>query len=113
MYVTIPEEAKPYNGHVIIPDALTIDKVLLFSAVEHKRVGREAIPNLYIDDLDAMRIPVILKIVTEWKIDGVTDAQLNDNLFPVTPRPKSRIMIETIWNAIQKVYLGETEIPNA
>ena len=97
-----------------MPDYMTLPQVLAYEDINAQiREMREASPAgaLSVSKIDALNIPLILTIITEWHILGIEEHPSMDN-FPVTPRLASAQMIADIIREITRLYRGETEIPN-
>jgi hypothetical protein len=61
---------------------------------------------------DNVFLRAIFLCVKEWKIEGLPDG-ITPETFPFTPRHKSHEMIDWLMKEINRIYEGETQIPNA
>lgn len=110
--MVITSKIKRFPGTVAMPDFLTLPQVLAFEAVnEEVRAMRDTGQELSLSKVNAITLPFILKIVTEWKISGMENHPTIDN-FPATPRLASAQLIAWVMGAVTELYIGEVEIPN-
>ena len=123
---TIISPSKRWTGHVILHDPLNLVQVYAIEDVSDKAIEIE--PSKYLQLIqdktgkdinvrwssrsDALLIPAILLCVAEWHLSGFPE-DLKADTFPVTPRKDSRQLIDWLWDEINKVYLGDNEVPNA
>lgn len=111
---TVSIDFQPFVGTVAMPDYLTLPQVLAFEDVNAQiREMREnnSAGALSISKVDALNVPLVLSIVTEWHIETLpVDLSLEN--FPMTPRLASAKMLAAIIREITKLYRGEIDIPN-
>lgn len=107
---------KRFPGHVVLPEFLTLPQVLAFESAREQivaiRQGLDPDARVQRSRLDAIYLPVVCMIVSEWCISGVPEKPEPDN-FPMTPRLATAELIAWIIGEISQIYIGEIDIPNA
>lgn len=61
---------------------------------------------------DALFLPAICMCIEKWEIEGLPEKVTPEN-FPMTPRVDARALVDWLWTELNKIYEGETNIPNA
>ena len=56
-------------------------------------------------------IPAICKCVEKWEIEGFPEEVTPDN-FPMSPRNESNQLVSFLFAELEKIYIGEIDIPN-
>lgn len=117
--------SKRWAGYVLLHDPLNLDMV--FAIEEAQDRATEIEPSKFLQKVsetgvqigttwssksDALLIPVFLKCVSEWHLENFPESPSVEN-FPASPRKDVRELIDWLWEEINKVYTGETEVPNA
>ena len=113
-----------WTGHVLLHDPLNLDMVFAIEEAQDKATEIEeskflkkvseagvSIGTTWSSKSDALLIPVFLKCVSEWHLDNFPETPDADN-FPASPRKDVRVLIDWLWDEINKVYTGEVEVPN-
>ena len=114
-----------WAGHVILHDPLNLDMV--FAIEEAQDRATELEPSKFLQKIvgdagvtvgttwssksDALLIPVFIKCVSEWHLENFPTPPTLEN-FPASPRKDVRILIDWLWDEINKIYVGEIDIPN-
>ena len=117
--------SKRWTGHVLLHDPFNLDMV--FAIEEAQDRATELEPSKFLQKVgeagvsvgttwssksDALLIPAFLKCVAEWHLENFPENPTVEN-FPASPRRDARILIDWLWDEINVIYVGETEIPNA
>lgn len=120
----IESPSKRWPGYVILHDPLTLEMVFTIEDAQDKATELE--PSKFLQKIgesgvtigttwssrsDALLIPTFEKCVSEWHLEGFPDKPNVDN-FPASPRRDVRLLIDWLWEEINKIYTGETEVPN-
>ena len=120
----IESPSKRWPGHVLLHDPLNIEMVFAIEDVQDKATELE--PSKFLQKAseqganigvtwssrtDSIIIPAILKCVAEWHLENFP-AELKAENFPASPRKDARILIDWLWDEINKIYIGEVEVPN-
>lgn len=66
---------------------------------------------VWLSVIDGMQLPAIFTCVEKWELQNMPENLSAEN-FPASPRKESHKLIEWLFGEIQKVYLGELDIPN-
>ena len=105
-------KTKKYNGHIILPEYLNIIQVRAFeeSFGNLNEVQTEEGGRVWLSITDEKRLPVLFGIVKEWHIDGIPE-QPTLETFPMTPISEAHDVIEQIYSAVMKLWMGE-QVPN-
>jgi hypothetical protein len=105
MKITSP--VKEFPGTVERPDSLTLPQVIAFEngIRDLKRDGTPA-------ESDGETLALILPFFTDWQIEGQPAAPTVET-FIFSPRKAGAELVAWLLGEITKVYVGETEIPNA
>lgn len=122
----IESPSKRWPGHVILHDPLNLAMVFAIEDAQDKAVELE--PSKFLQRIneqgqtqisvhwssrsDGLIIPAILKCVSEWHLSNFPE-QVNEDSFPATPRKDARELIDWLWGEVNKIYIGEIEVPNA
>lgn len=123
---------KGFEGRVTFKDPLFIDDIFAIEDAQDKAAGIE--PSLFwmklnesigkTDDKgeavkvtwssrsDAFYIAAILKCVERFEVNGLEEKPTLET-FPMTPRVQAREFVDLLWSELDKIYRGETEVPNA
>ena len=117
MTKTITSPVDKFPGTVVMPEYLTLPQVLAFEAASdnigelRKAATEKGDDGISRTKIDQQYLPVILSIVTEWRIDGVPNIPSLEN-FPLTPRRATAELIAWLIGEITRLWVGEIEIPN-
>ena len=111
MSKTVPSPVKEFPGHIVMPDFLTLAQVFAFekasddvSALKGGTIRRSSVDEIY--------LPMVFDIVQEWHIDGQPEKPTLET-WRATPRKASADLTAWVIGEVTRLYLGETEIPNA
>jgi hypothetical protein len=118
MIITSP--VKRFPGTVVLPDFMTLPQVQAWDEWRGKRDEIQArIQGEGLADklktrteLDSIYLPAFFMIVSEWHLENVPEHPTLET-FPLTPRLETAKLIGWISAAIETLYFGEVEIPNA
>ena len=115
---------KNFPGTVTIPARLTLPQVGIWEAATTEQT--ELIQKLIKDkvelystyEVDKIFVPALCDLVEKWELkDLATGEPIGEKLtldtFPATPRKAAHELVDWLTSEIRKVFLGETEIPNA
>lgn len=121
----IESSSKKWAGYVILHDPLNLEQVFAIEDVQDKSTEIEASKFLKIVNekganigaswssrMDKLIIPAVVLCVAEWHLENFPENPTVDN-FPATPRKETRILIDWLWEEVNKIYMGEMEeLPN-
>ena len=120
-------EIEGYNGWVTFVQPLYLEHAHAIEAAKDGSI--EAAPSAFLSkvmsqssgevvkvswgtDSDAFFIPALLKCVEKWELENFP-ADVTAETFPISPRGKTRKLIDFLWQELENIYNGETEVPNA
>ena len=105
MKITSP--VKEFPGTIERPDSLTLPQVIAFEngIRDLKRDGTPA-------ESDGETLSLILPFFSDWQIEGQPKEPTVET-FVFTPRRAGAELVAWLWGEITRLYVGETEIPNA
>lgn len=121
----IESPSKKWAGYVLLHDPLNLEQVFAIEDVQDRSTEIE--PSKFLQKIsdvsgtsigitwssrtDKLIVPAILLCVKEWHLTGMPEHPDVDN-FPASPRKDARQLLDWIWEEINKIYMGDVEIPN-
>jgi len=121
----IESPSKRWPGHALLHDPLNLEQVYAIEDVQDaateiepskflakvNETGGTQIGVHWSSRTDKLLLPAIFKCVAEWHLESFPDKPDSSN-FPASPRRDARQLIDWLWDEINKIYIGETDIPN-
>ena len=121
----IDSPSTKWAGYVVLRDPLTYEQVNALNEAQDKaaelkpstllsqkdETGKITVQMNWVSDMDHLRIEAICKCVEEWHLENIP-ADVTPQTFPMSPRKPRQELVSWIWDEIQKIYEGETEVPN-
>ena len=121
----IESPSKHWAGYVILHDPLNLEQVFAIEDVQDQSVDLE--PSKFLKKLeevggtsvgvtwssrsDKLIVPAIILCVKEWHLTDFPDTP-DLSTFPATPRKDARVLVDWLWEEINKLYAGAVEVPN-
>lgn len=115
MSKTVTSIIPRWQGTVILSEPLTlpqaeeIEQAKKGLAEKYKEIVEKQSDYFY-SEIDKIKAPAIDACVEKWNLENFTP--LSDNTVPFSPRGDSHALIEWLFSEIDKIYTGESEVPN-
>ena len=105
---------KKFPGYVVLPDFLNVFQVRAFEDAyfgDPNEAAREG-EKVYISVSDEKMLPIFVELIKEWHIDGIPENPTVQEV-PMTPAKAGHELVAWLSGELFKLYVGETEVPNA
>jgi hypothetical protein len=107
LVITCP--VKRYTGEIVLPDYLTMPQYIAWNKAVRNASSN---PEATLLDFHTALLPVVLIVVKKWNLANMPSEPTFDT-FPATPARSASELLEWIINAIGKMIIDESDIPNA
>lgn len=100
-----------FEGSVMIADPLTLAQAHVIEA-GMRPPEKDADGRWWLTDEDELKLPAVLACVEKWEIPAIPEG-VTLHTFPFSPRPQTHKLIDLVFTALKRIYIGEINIPNA
>lgn len=100
-----------WAGTVTLRDPLYLPQAELIDEVYLTYLSFEKGKQISFAMLDKPKLPAIIACVEKWELADFPEVVTAGN-FPMSPKADRRALIDWLWSEIEKIYNGETTIPN-